>query len=211
MARYSLRDVFGLLTLAPISAGVVFVAESFSGAIIDYFKLIHRISSVTGWGFERHTLFWNINLILNGIIYGGLFALVMLAMLLLRNRWATLLAFSLPFGILLFQCLRLWIIAAPADAKNALLIAEWSIIPALLAIGLLFLGRRFMNRMTRHESGAETTFFQRPLWRRYIAVATCVIYLSVSAYGWYGMVSYRAEMIEFWRIQDQVKQQQAVR
>jgi len=207
MVRYSLRDVFCLLTLAPISVGVVFAAESFSGAVLDYFNPIERIVSTTGWPlYTMHTLFVIILSTFINIICGGMVALGMLSLLLLRNRWTTLVAFSLPFGILLLLCLRFWILAVPANAETALIVAEWSIIPALVAPCLLFLGWRFISRMPTHELGAETAFFQRPPWQGYFITATFVIYLSVSAYGWYGMVSYRSEMIKTWHHLEQPEQ-----
>ena len=200
MVRYNLRDIICVLTLAPISAGVVFAAESFSGAVLDYFNLLDSIASATGWPlYTMHTLCLIILSTFNSIIYGGMVALGMLSLLLLRNRWTTLVAFSLPFGILFLQCLRFWISAVPVNAETALTIAEWSIIPALVAPCLLFLGWRFMNRMPTHELGVKTTFFQRPPWQGYFIAATCVIYFSVCAYGWHGMVSFRTEMIKAWR------------
>lgn len=213
MVRYSLRDVFCLQTLAPISAGVVFTAESFSGAVLVYFDptvdlLIDSIASATGrLPHQNRTLFLITLSAFEGIIYGGMFALVMLSLFLLRNRWATLVAFSLPFGILFYQCLRFWIMAFPVNAGMAFFVAKVSIIPALLATCLLFLGWRFINRMPTHELGAETAFFQRPPWQRYLLAATCVIYLSASAYGWYGMVSFRTEMIKTWHHLEQSEQQ----
>lgn len=208
MIRYSLRDVFSLLTLAPISAGVVYAAEMFSGAVLDYFDPLDSIASATGWPvYTMHTLSLIVISTFQSIIYGGMLALVMLFLLLFRNRWVTLVAFSLPFGILFLQCLRFWILAVPASAETALTIAKWSIIPALVAPCLLFLGWRFINRMPTHELGAETAFFQRLPWQKYLIAATCVIYLSASAYGWYGMVSFRTEMIKTWHYLEQPEQQ----
>ena len=205
MVRYSLRDVFCLLTLAPISAGVVYAAELFSVSVLDYLKpsvdmLIESITSATGWPPSRnHKLFIFILSAFEGIIWGSLIALTMLYLFLLRDRWMTLGAFSMPSGILCLSCLRFWIMAVPVNAKSALLVAIVTIIPALVAICLLLLGWRFINRMPTHELGAETAFFQRPPWQGCFLAATCVIYLSASAYGWYGMVFFRTEMINMWR------------
>ena len=216
MVRYSLRDVICLLTLAPISAGVVCAAELFSAAVLDYFDptvnmLIDSLASATGWlPLRNRNLFVFTISTFNGIIYGGMIAFVMLSLLLLRNRWATLVAFSMPIGILCLACLRFWIMALPVNTENALLVAKYSIVPVLVATCLLSLGGCFINRMPTHELGAKTAFFQRPPWQRYFVSATCVIYLSACAYGWYGMLSFRTEMIKTWRHLEQLEQQQVV-
>ena len=197
MVRYSLRDVICLLTLALISAGLVYAAELFSTAVLDYFAILDGIDSAIGWPlYTKPTLFLITLSTIEGIICGGLIALSMLSFLLLRNRWATLVAFSMPFGILCFSCLKLWMFAAPVNAEITLIFAQGSIIPALVAISLLFLGWRFRNRMPTHELGAKTSFFQRSPWQRYFVSAAFVIYFSVCGYGWYGMVSFRTEMIK---------------
>lgn len=200
MVRYSLRDVLWLLTLAPFSAGVVYAAELFSVAVFDYVDptgdlRMDLIASATGWWPRRNrTLFLLTLSASEAIIYGGMFALVMLHFLLLRHRWATMVAFSLPFGILFYQCLRPWVlerlVGQPVMVTTSLLVG--AIPPSLVAICLAYVGWRVTNRMATPELGTETAFFQRPPWQRYVVAASCMIYLLASAYGWYGMVSLRA-------------------
>lgn len=200
MVRYSLRDVFCLLTLAPFSVGVVYAAELFSVAVYDYVDptgdlRMDLINSVIGPPPRRNrTLFYLTLSAFESITYGGMFALVMLYLFLLRHRWATMVAFSLPFGILFLQCLRPWVLTKLVgqfvNMDTTLLVA--AIPPSLVAICLAYLGWRVTNRIATHELGTETAFFQRPPWQRYVVAASCMIYLLASAYGWYGMVSLRA-------------------
>ena len=198
MVRYSLRDVFCLLTLAPFSAGVVYAAELFSVAVFDYVDptgdlRMDLITSVIGPPGSNRTLFLLTLSTFESITYGGLFALTMLCLFLLRHRWATMVAFSLPFGILFYQCLRPWVltklVGQPVMATTSLLVG--AIPPTLVAICLAYTGRRVANRMATHELGAQTAFFQRPPWQRYVVAASGVIYLLASVYGWYGMISLR--------------------
>jgi hypothetical protein len=195
MVRYSLRDVFCLLTLAPFSAGVVYAADLLSVAVCDYIDpTLLRIDIIVGSPPRRNrTLFYLTLSAYESITYGGMFALVMLYLFVLRHRWATMLALSLPFGILFRQCLMPWLlermVGQPVKVDTILLVA--AIPPSLVAICLASLGWRVTNRMPTHELGTETAFFQRPPWQRYVVAASCLIYLSASAYGWYRMVSLR--------------------
>jgi hypothetical protein len=195
MVRYSLRVVFCLLTLAPFSAGVVYATDLFSAAVYDYVDpTFLRIDIIIGSPPRRNSTLFLLTLsAYESITYGGMFALVMLYLFLLRHRWATMVALSLPVGILFFQCLRPWVltklVGQPVNMDTTLLVV--AIMPSLVAICLASLGWRVTKRMPTHELGTETAFFQRPPWQRYVVAASCVIYLSASAYGWYRMVSLR--------------------
>lgn len=202
MVQYRLRDVFSLLTLAPFSAGIAYVGELSSAAVYEYVDptllRIDFIASATGWQPRNNrTLFLFILSAFESITYGGLFALTMLYLFLLRHRWATMAAFSLPFGILFFQCLKPGLVTRmlgqPVMMTTSMLVPmlAWASPPSLVAICLAFLGWRVTNRMSTHELGTETAFFQRPPWQRYVVAASCVIYFSASAYGWYRMLTVR--------------------
>lgn len=199
MVRYSLRDVLWLLTLAPFSAGVVYAAELFSVAVFDYVDptedmRMDLITLVTGPPpYSNRTLFHLTLSAFESITCGGMFALVMLYLFLLRHRWATMVAFSLPFGILFLQCLRPWVltklVGQLVNMNTAMFVG--AIPPSLVAICLAYLGRRVTSRMPPPELDKDTPFFQRPPCQRYVVAASCAIYLLASAYGWYGMASLR--------------------
>lgn len=208
MVRFSLQDIFGMLTLAPISAGVVYAVEVISGAVLYYFDPVDSIASATGWSLhEKHALFLITLSASYCIVFGGMVVSAMLLLLFLRSRWTTLVAFSMPFGILCLSCLRFWMMASPANSNMVSFVAKTSIVPVLLAVCLLVFGWRFTKCMPTHESNGKTGFFQQQPRQRCFIAATLVIYLSTSAYGWYGMVSFRTEMIRVLRDLEQREQQ----
>lgn len=205
MVRFSLRDVMCMQTLAALSAGAVFAAELLADEILCCFDppLIERIESATGWQrFNSRGLFLGTLQVLNGIVYASLLAFTMSFLLILRNRWTTLLAFSLPFGILCLAIFKPWIFASPADAKMALFYAKLSILPTLIAVCLLLLGVYFKKRLQAGRYGMTIALVLRPHWRVYLISATTALHLITCVYGWYCMFCYRKSMIESMRYWD---------
>ena len=201
LIRYNLRDAMGLLSLVPPSTGLVHVADLASGAAIDYFQPTvdatkDGIASMVGGLSASDRIF--VILALNGVVSGLLLSCLVVSLLLLRNYWATLVAFSLPFSVLFIVCLRFWMVAGPLTTETALVIGESAVVSVILAACLFSFCVCCVHRIPGSELRTKTTFSERPSWQRLLFVAAFATYLFSCAFGWCEMVSFRARAIESW-------------
>ena len=116
---------FCLQALAPISAGVVYVAELFSDAALDYFDLtVHTfkasIASVSWVAALSAIALWLLLLDphLLVLFMEYFFAFIMLSLLHLRNRWATLVAFFITFRHPVFFMLEILDDGIPCERED---------------------------------------------------------------------------------------------
>ena len=210
LVRYTLRDFFWLHPIVLLSVGFVYVANVTAGAVFDCFgstvKAIEdSIASMAGGlSVLNRTLF--ISVPLNDVVSGVLIAFAIVVLLLLRNSWTTLAAFSMPFGVLLAVCFKFWMIAAPVTTSSALLVSKSAIMPTLVAACLFSLFVYCKNRLSGPELGVEVAFSERPSWQRRLFAVACATYLLACVYGWYLMASFRLAMIEAQQYWEQLEQ-----
>ncbi|MCA9239165.1 MAG: hypothetical protein KDA37_03145 [Planctomycetales bacterium] len=173
------------------------LADLASGAALDrLWEILGTTAAETSNFFVRLGLY---------IVCGLLLSSLLVSLLFLRNHWAMLVAFSLPFSMPLHACMRFWMIAVPVGANNAVLIGEYAVVPTIVAACMLFIGAFSRRRMQWSEFKATAPSCDYPRWRKLFPTAALVAYLLLCAYGWYAMASTRAEWIEAWKYWDAVK------
>ena len=201
--RYKLSDFFWLHPFVLFSVGLVFTLVNLTELLFEMFKLsslVAIISDALG-GLDTRTRHYMIVNPMDAFITGFLVGGVILLLVRLRRKLASLLAFSLPLSWLLLECLRLWIYTVPLTPDTLMLAFKLSVLPSLIAATLfLLLVFRYNTAVESHtKEGLLLTCW--PTRGEYYRLGIYAVYFLVCAYGWYAILLFRAHMLlakEYW-------------
>lgn len=202
--RYNMRDALGLLTLVTLSTGLVYLVDQVAGAILDHFQstvdaIDDGIVEAAGGLSVRQRSFFKFGI--SGIASGLLLSCLAALLLILRNYWATLVAFSLPLSMLFVICPMVWASAVPLTWATASAFVQPLVVAAIVASCLFAFCLYFNRRIEKSEFRTKATFSERPFWQKLILVTVFATYLLSCAYGWHRVASFRAaaiESMEYW-------------